>query len=98
MRIGFLPGGRPRIVEMSRSPKSVMAKVRGMGVAVMTMTWGVRSGERRSVWVGGLEDPCAKGSFVCAFSCSAELSAESGTLPHAETMLFVENILPRQVI
>jgi len=31
----------PPIVEMSRSPKSVIASVRGIGVAVITMTCGV---------------------------------------------------------
>ena len=41
--IGRRPGGSPLIVEISRAPKSVMASVRGMGVAVMTRTSGWRS-------------------------------------------------------
>ncbi len=39
--IGVRPGGGSSIVEMSRSPKSVIPNVRGMGVAVMTTTCGV---------------------------------------------------------
>ena len=34
------PGGRPRIVEMSRSPKIVCVSDRGIGVAVITITCG----------------------------------------------------------
>ncbi len=38
--IGARPAGSSRSVEVSRSPKTVMATVRGMGVAVMTSTCG----------------------------------------------------------
>ena len=39
--MGFRPGGRPLMVETSRSPRSEIAIVRGIGVAVMTRTCGV---------------------------------------------------------
>ena len=37
---GFLPGGISSITDTSRSPYRVMARVRGMGVAVITSTCG----------------------------------------------------------
>ena len=38
--MGFLPGGNSSITLTSRSPYIVIAKVRGIGVAVITKTWG----------------------------------------------------------
>ena len=38
--IGFLPGGSWSITLTSRSPYIVIARVRGIGVAVITSTWG----------------------------------------------------------
>ena len=38
--IGLRPGGSSSMTETSRSPYNVMASVRGIGVAVMTSTWG----------------------------------------------------------
>ena len=37
---GLRPGGSSSIILTSRSPYNVMANVRGMGVAVITSTWG----------------------------------------------------------
>ena len=42
--IGARPAGSSASTEVSRSPKTVIATVRGMGVAVMTSTWGGRAG------------------------------------------------------
>ena len=38
--MGLRPGGSSSITDTSRSPYKVIANVRGMGVAVITSTWG----------------------------------------------------------
>ena len=38
---GLRPAGSSSKTEVTRSPKTVMATVRGIGVAVMTSRWGV---------------------------------------------------------
>ena len=40
--MGLRPGGISSITETSKSPYTVIASVRGIGVAVMTRMWGAR--------------------------------------------------------
>ena len=49
---GLAAGGSSSMTETSRSPKAVMARVRGMGVAVMTRVWGAPPPPSRRVLCG----------------------------------------------